>query len=69
MKDISKEEIEKDLPGESPLYAIKYSLDMLYSDSTINSDDYVADGLMYDELLATLTIARNCLIKHGEKDY
>lgn len=68
MNDISKEEVEKNLPDELPLYAIKYCLDMLHSDSTINSDDFVADGLFYEELLATLILAKNCLIKHGEKE-
>ncbi|MDW7774495.1 MAG: hypothetical protein SCH71_16545 [Desulfobulbaceae bacterium] len=67
MKDIKKEDVENDLPEESPLYGINYCMDKLYKDKTKESDDDVVEGLMYYELLAALTLAQKCLMKHVKK--
>lgn len=61
MKDYPKDWLEDGRPDITPAKAINFCLDRLYEDDEHTLDDTVVEGLIFEEVIGALLLAKDSL--------
>ena len=59
MKDYNEQQLESSRPSIDVLDGINYCLDAFFSDAEKMTDDFVANGLTFEEIIGVLLLARD----------
>lgn len=65
MKDCTQKELESSRPDISAQDALEFCLERLYLDKRHYITQEIVDGLDFEELIGTLLLARDVVIKNG----
>jgi hypothetical protein len=61
MKDFDRNELEASRPSIDVIEGIEYCLNNLYQDNTKKCSDFVVNGLMFEELIGVLLLAKDAI--------
>jgi hypothetical protein len=61
MKDFTKKQLEENRPNLSAKEAINFCLQRIYADSIKTTNDFIVDGLTFEEIIGALLLARDKL--------